>query len=84
VGNWNRLGASCGDGSTETVRSATGKNGGKGTPVVRRGKGGVQELQGESRKLGVQPIKVGGGWKQVLHGGQNTAAMENSESSSGS
>jgi hypothetical protein len=42
------------------MRPATGKNGGKGIPVVRWGKGGVQELQGESRKLGVQPIKVGG------------------------
>jgi hypothetical protein len=84
VGNWNRLGASCGGGSTETVRPATGKNGGKGIPVVRRGKGGVQELQGKSRKLGVQPIKVGGSWKQVFHGGQNAAAMENSGSSSGS
>jgi hypothetical protein len=53
VGNWNRLGASCGGGSTEIVRPATGKNGGKGTPGVRRDKGGVQELQCESRKLEV-------------------------------
>jgi hypothetical protein len=45
-----------------------GKNGGKDTPVVGRGKGGVNELQGEGRKLGVQLIEVGDGWKQVFHG----------------
>jgi hypothetical protein len=84
MGNWNRTEASCGGGSTETVRPATGKNGGKGTPAVERGKGGVKELQGESRKLGVQTIKVGGGWMQVFHGGQNAAAMGISGSSSGS
>jgi hypothetical protein len=84
VGNWNWVGASCGGGLTETVRPAMGKNGGKDTPVVGRGKGGLQELQGKSRKLGVQPNGVGGSWKQVFHGGQNAEAMENSGSSSGS
>jgi uncharacterized protein GlcG (DUF336 family) len=32
----------------------------------------------------VQTIKVGGGWMQVFHGGQNAAAMGISGSSSGS
>jgi hypothetical protein len=75
VGKWNRLGASCGGGSTETVWPATGKIGGKGTSVGRRGKEGAQELQCELRKLKVQPIEVGSGWKQVLHGEPNTTAM---------
>jgi hypothetical protein len=47
VGDWNQVRASCGGGSTETVRPAMGKNGGKGAPVVRMGGKVVEELQGE-------------------------------------
>jgi hypothetical protein len=57
------------------VQQATEKIGGKGTSVGRRGKEGAHELQCELRKLKVQPIEVGSGWKQVLHGEPNTAAM---------
>jgi hypothetical protein len=76
VGGLNRVGASCGGGSTETVRPATGKNGGKGAPVVGRGRKVVEELQGEVRMLGVQTIEVGEGRRQVFHGEQKAAAVE--------
>jgi hypothetical protein len=68
----------------ETVWPVTGKNGEKDTSVVGRGKGEVEELQGEVRMLGVQTIEVGDGRKQVFHGEQKAAAMEITGSSSGS
>jgi hypothetical protein len=66
------------------VRPATGKNGGKDTLVVGRGKGEVKELQCEVRKFGVQTIEVGNGQEQGFHGEQEAAAMAITGSSSGS
>jgi hypothetical protein len=83
VGGWNRVGASCGGGSTETVRPAMGKDGGKGAPMVGRGRKVVEELQGTVRMLGVQTIEVGESRRQVFHGEQPAAAVEITGSSSG-
>jgi hypothetical protein len=83
VGDWNRVGASCGGDLTETVRPATGKNDGKGAPVVGRGGKVVEELQGEVRMLGVETIEVGEGRRQVSHGEQKAAAVEIVGGSSG-
>jgi hypothetical protein len=76
VGGWNRVGVSYGGGSTETVRPAMGKNGGKGAPVAGRGRKVVEELQGEVGMLGVETIEVGEGRGQVSHGEQKAAAVK--------
>jgi hypothetical protein len=83
VGGWNRVRASCGDGSTEIVQLATGKDGGRGAPVVGRGRKVVEQLQGAERMLGVQTIEVGKSRRQVFHGEQPAAAVEITGSSSG-
>jgi hypothetical protein len=83
VGGWNQVGASCGGGSTETVWPAMGKNGGKGAPVVGRGRKVVEELQGEVGMLGVETIEVGEGQRQVSHGEQKAVAVKIVGSSSG-
>jgi hypothetical protein len=83
VGGWNRVGASCSGSSTETVRPAMGKNGGKGAPVVGRGGKVVEELQGEVGMLGVETIEVEEGRRKVFHGEQKAVAVEIPGSSSG-
>jgi hypothetical protein len=61
-----------------------GKNGGKGAPVVGRGRKVVEELQGQVGMLGVETIEIGEGQRQVLHSEQKAAAVEITESSLGS
>jgi hypothetical protein len=84
MGSWNWVGVNCGGGSTETVRPAMGKNGGKGASVVGRGGKVVEELQGEVGMLGVETIEIGEGRRQVFHSEQKAAAVEVTGSSSGS